>query len=161
MVIHIGCTRATIRLRRARPCGPNRHEEQEAQRHTHMNPSLFHRLSCKAQTAIARMVRSFPPPLRKMARQVPVTHLMSPTVCHVANGIAPDTLGLFVGGAYPDGVTEPDPMPPQILLFIENLWEEALHSDPAFLEEVRRTYLHEIGHYLGLTEEELTGRDLD
>ncbi len=96
-----------------------------------------------------------------MARQVPVTHLMSPTVCHVANGIAPDTLGLFVGGAYPDGVTEPDPMPPQILLFIENLWEEALHSDPAFLEEVRRTYLHEIGHYLGLTEEELTGRDLD
>jgi predicted Zn-dependent protease with MMP-like domain len=30
-----------------------------------------------------------------------------------------------------------------------------------FREEVRRTYLHELGHYLGLDEDDLADRDLD
>ncbi len=35
-------------------------------------------------------------------------------------------------------------MPPQILLFLGNLWEFT-EADPVFAEEVHITYLHELG----------------
>ena len=55
---------------------------------------------------------------------------------------------------------EPGP-PPQIILYLENILEECEDAGTTFGEEVRRTYLHELGHYLGLDEEALAERDLD
>ena len=46
-------------------------------------------------------------------------------------------------------------MPPQILLFVENIWDFAEGDEDVFCEEVRVTYYHELGHYLGLEEDEL------
>jgi predicted Zn-dependent protease with MMP-like domain len=51
-------------------------------------------------------------------------------------------------------------MPPQILLFYENLWDFAGGEEETYREEVRITYLHELGHYLGLDEDELDERGL-
>ncbi|CEF48994.1 unnamed protein product [uncultured bacterium] len=63
-----------------------------------------------------------------------------------------DLLGLFEGL---DRMSAPSPHPddwPRITLFLENLWEESGRNERAFREEVRVTYLHELGHYLGLDE---------
>ena len=52
-------------------------------------------------------------------------------------------------------------LPPQILLFLANIWDYAGGAEPAFREEVRVTYLHELGHYLGWDESDLEVRGLD
>ena len=70
-----------------------------------------------------------------------------------------DLLGLFIG---PELAHEGDePMPPQIILFLENLWDEAEGNERTFRKEVRITYLHELGHYLGLDEDDLFERGLE
>ncbi|MBL9126699.1 MAG: metallopeptidase family protein, partial [Verrucomicrobiales bacterium] len=48
-----------------------------------------------------------------------------------------------------------------ILLFLENLWEFVEGDSDGYYEEVRTTYLHELGHYLGLDEIDLEERGLD
>jgi predicted Zn-dependent protease with MMP-like domain len=100
-----------------------------------------------------------PAPLRERARQLPVTFERVPNAGLQADGIAPDTLGLFNG---PE-LAEEDamPMPPQIILFLENLWDFAERDEEIFCEEVHTTLLHELGHYLGLNEDDLTERGLD
>ena len=48
----------------------------------------------------------------------------------------------------------------QARVYVENLRDEA-EDDPArFRREVRTTLLHELGHYLGLEEDELERRGL-
>ena len=53
------------------------------------------------------------------------------------------------------------PLPPQIILFLENLWDMAESEEEAFREEVHTTYLQELGHYLGLDEDDLFDRGLE
>ena len=72
-----------------------------------------------------------------------------------------DLLGLFVGPSFGEELETADPTPPAIRLFIENLRDEAEDDPSRFRQEVRTTLLHEIGHYLGLDEEELADRGLD
>ena len=102
-----------------------------------------------------------PAPLRERAQALPVTFERLPSAALQEDGIEPDTLGLFVG---PDYALEPVssvPLPPQIILFLENLWSEAEDDPSLFCEEVRMTYLHELGHYLGLDEDDLFERGLE
>jgi predicted Zn-dependent protease with MMP-like domain len=100
-----------------------------------------------------------PVALRERARQLPVTFERRPNRALQADGFAPDTLGMFVG---PEFAEEGHvPMPPQIILFLLNLWEFADADEEIFCEEVHTTYLHELGHYLGLNEDEITERGLE
>jgi hypothetical protein len=52
-------------------------------------------------------------------------------------------------------------LPPQILLFLDNIWDLAEADESNYRDEVRLTYLHELGHYLGWNEEEIAQRGLD
>lgn len=76
--------------------------------------------------------------------------------------VSPRCLGLFVGLAprfrstLDEGVAEQ----PVILLFKRNL-ERACDSRDGLIEEIRLTVLHEIGHALGLSEEQLAERGLE
>jgi predicted Zn-dependent protease with MMP-like domain len=54
-----------------------------------------------------------------------------------------------------------DPLPPEILIFLVNIMDEAEGDWDRFRQEVRTTLLHEIGHYLGLDEEGLFERELE
>lgn len=83
----------------------------------------------------------------------------SPAFC--GDGIEPDTLGLFVGPEFAFKESSATPLPPQIILFLENLWEEAEGDPETFRDEIHTTYLHELGHYLGLDEGDLFNRGLD
>jgi predicted Zn-dependent protease with MMP-like domain len=108
---------------------------------------------------VAATLNELPEPLRERARQVPVTLERVPNEGLQADGIAADTLGLFVGPDFADELSVP--MPPQIILFLDNIWDQAEQDEDWFLDEVHTTYLHELGHYLGLDEDDLTERGLE
>lgn len=121
----------------------------------------FHRLLVAAEREVNRTLRALPPVLREKARAVPVVYESHPDPALKADGIEPDTLGLFVGETYRDAFAGAHDLPAQIILYLENIWEYAQHESDLFREEVRRTLLHELGHYLGLDEEDLADRELD
>lgn len=116
------------------------------------------------QLALAEVeatLAALPAPLRERAKQLPVTFEPEPNAGLVADGIEPDTLGLFTGPSFGDEENSASPLPPQIILFLENLWDFAEQDEDIFLDEVHTTYLHELGHYLGLDEDELFDRGLE
>jgi predicted Zn-dependent protease with MMP-like domain len=78
----------------------------------------------------------------------------------VRDGIEADTLGLFVGPPFAGEFATNAPIAAQVFLFIDNLWDFADNDPEIFQEEVRTTLLHEIGHYLGLDEDDLFDRGL-
>jgi predicted Zn-dependent protease with MMP-like domain len=121
------------------------------------NPS-WSQLQQLAQQETDRLLRELPPPLREKVRLLPVVFLRKPGPELVADGLDPDLLGLFVG----DDDLHPgaDPIPSEILLFLDNLWDEAGGNRDEYRQEVRTTLLHEIGHFLGLDEADLFERDL-
>jgi len=102
---------------------------------------------------------ALPKPLRERAWKLPVTFERRPNAGLQADGIEADTLGLFTGPEFADEGNIP--LPPQIILFLENLWDLAGGKEKGFREEVQTTFLHELGHYLGLDEGELTVRGLE
>lgn len=114
-----------------------------------------------ARAEVAKTLRKLPDRLRSEAQQVPVLYHRLPSRAMEADGIADDTLGLFVGRAFDEEEYSTEPLPPQILLFLENLWEYADRDEATFLKEVRATYLHELGHFLGLDELDLEERGLE
>jgi predicted Zn-dependent protease with MMP-like domain len=114
-----------------------------------------------AEEEVREILRSLPPELRERAVKLPLCFELVPNEKWVEDGIEPDTLGLFVGEAFPDGVFGGVNLPAQIILFLENLWEMAEGEEETFRLEVRRTYLHELGHYLGLDEFGLEERGLE
>jgi len=102
-----------------------------------------------------------PGPLRERAQLLPVTFESRPNAALRRDGIERDTLGLFVGSEFADEAVTSSPLPPQIILFLENIWKQAEHDEQLFAEEVHTTYMHELGHYLGLDEDDLMERGLE
>jgi predicted Zn-dependent protease with MMP-like domain len=115
-----------------------------------------------AQEVVAAAQRRLPAEVRTVAAAVPVCYETAPNDAILAEGWEPDILGLFVGhehgGELRDDFT---PLPPQILLFLENLWDYAEGDATLYRDEVRLTYLHELGHYLGWDEDEVAERGLE
>jgi len=119
------------------------------------------RLTALAASVVEATQRKLPPPIRPLAEAVPVHYEASPHPSVLAEGFEPDILGLFTGSAHGTELAHDQPAPPEILLYVDNLWDLA-EGDPAvFREETRLTYLHELGHYLGWDEDELAARGLD
>lgn len=102
-----------------------------------------------------------PAELRKLAEAIPVHFEALPGRDLLDEGFDDDILGLFTGSAYGTEYREEQPMPPQIILFLENLWDFAEDDRGIFRDEVRITYLHELGHYFGWDEDDLAERELD
>lgn len=126
-----------------------------------LSERLFIRLSHAAEKEVADLIRALPDPVRREARRLPVTFQPRPGPALVREGLEPDTLGLFTGEAHPDRYVSAHDLPAHIMLFLLNIHEYAGGEPARFREEVRKTYLHELGHYLGLDEDDLTARDLD
>lgn len=114
-----------------------------------------------AAAAVGGTQRQLPPEIRVLARAVPVHYEALPAADVIADGFPPDILGLFTGCPHGRELEQTNPAPPQILLYLENLWDFAAGDLEVFREETRLTYLHELGHYLGWDEDELTARGLD
>jgi predicted Zn-dependent protease with MMP-like domain len=119
----------------------------------------WERLQELALTEIEATLNALPKPLREQAQKLPVTFERVPNSGLQADGIGPDTLGLFTGSEFADEGASV--LPPQIILFLENLWDFAEGDEEIFCEEVHTTFLHELGHFFGLDEDGLTERGLD
>jgi predicted Zn-dependent protease with MMP-like domain len=119
------------------------------------------RLHELAQEEVRATVAALPAPLRERAQALPVTFELRPNAAQRQDGIEADTLGLFVGPEFAYEESTSLPLPPQIILFLENIRELAEGDEEVFREEVHTTYLHELGHYLGLDEDDLFDRGLE
>lgn len=121
----------------------------------------FAQRTAAAAREIEKTLRRLPPEVREFARQIPVHYEARPPEHIIAEGFDPDILGLFDGSAHGESLTQEQPMPPQISLYLDNIWDFVEQDKEAYLDEVGITYLHELGHYFGWDEEDLAARDLD
>ncbi|HRJ10501.1 MAG TPA: metallopeptidase family protein [Prosthecobacter sp.] len=119
------------------------------------------RLLRVAGGVIERAARRLPAEIREAARAcVTEAEIMADCMEAGEDDLDEDLLGLFEGCSLAD--PEPD-MPghlPRIRLFVDNLWEHAGRDMGVFREEVRITWLHELGHYLGLDEDQVAALGL-
>lgn len=118
-------------------------------------------LTTLAAQVVARTEARLPAEIRAAADGVPVCYETVPNEAILAEGFEPDILGMFVGHEHGANAGDTLDMPPQILLFLDNLWDYAEGDEEVYRDEVRLTYLHELGHYLGWDEEEVARRGLE
>jgi arylformamidase len=121
--------------------------------------TLTERLSVLAEEEVQRTLERLPAELQSSAQAVPVVYDSRSYDEIVADG-AEDTLGLFVGANFVESGQGAATVPAEIILYLENIWFEANFEEDVFRKEVRDTYLHELGHYLGLEELDLEEREL-
>ena len=124
------------------------------ERATNHAPDFWFRL---AEAEVRSTLQALPAALR----EVPVLFEDRPGRHLLDEGWPDDLLGLFEGPCHGERAADVSTMPPTITLFLENLRDETDEDPEAFRQEVRTTLLHEIGHYLGLEEDELSARDLE
>jgi predicted Zn-dependent protease with MMP-like domain len=99
-----------------------------------------------ARQQVAEIQRTLPELIRARAMEVPVFF------SRVRDRASSTLLGLFEGYSLIQGPpAQPDEMP-RITLFVDTLAQAANYRRNLFLREVRTTYLHELGHYLGWDE---------
>lgn len=112
-----------------------------------------------AEMEVGSIIRGLPRELRDRANDIAVRFERVPSRMPEIARADDDLLGLFVGAdlGSDDGSGV---LPPQIILFLENLWDYSAKDVVSFRREVRTTYLHELGHFLGLDENEVEDRGL-
>lgn len=114
-----------------------------------------------AEDTVRDTLRCLPAELRDPAEHVLITYERRVPRDQLDDGVEPDTMGLFLGCSFAEEEQSSDALPPRILLFLDEIWDEAGGGEAAYRDEVRRTYLHELGHYLGLDEDGLAERGLE
>lgn len=113
-----------------------------------------------ASEEVAATCRDLPENLKAHAAAVPVRYQSYPDDALIAEGWDPDLLGLYTGDPVGIGDAESSGVPREIRLFLDNLWDYADGEEEIYREEVRITFLHEFGHYLGLDEDGMEERGL-
>ena len=83
-----------------------------------------------AQDEVRATLAVLPAPLRAQASPLPVSYEPVPNESILADDYDPDLLGLFIGP--PLAEPEASPLPAQIILFLENLWDFAEEDEECF-----------------------------
>jgi predicted Zn-dependent protease with MMP-like domain/Flp pilus assembly protein TadD len=115
--------------------------------------------------AVERAFEALPDQVRRYLANVPITVEDLPADHDLLESdppLPPTILGLFRGAPYGQKLSA-DPwshLPSSIVLFQRNL-ERAAGSRAELEEEIATTLVHEVGHFLGLSEDELGARGLD
>jgi len=117
------------------------------------------------QAVVAEASASLPDELREHLDQIPVVvqdlpaeEALDPTL---GTMVSPGVLGLFVGRSLrEESVFETPETPRTIYIYQRNL-ERACSTREELVDEIATTFYHEMGHYLGLDEDDLEDRDLN
>ncbi len=111
------------------------------------------------ERVVAEAMGHLPSNLRVHFDELPV--VVKPVPGEEAQSLSPSLLGLFVGRSRgEESVFDVPDVPPAIYIYQRNL-ELSCGSRETLVEEIARTLYHELGHYLGLEEDELRDRDID
>jgi predicted Zn-dependent protease with MMP-like domain len=113
-----------------------------------------------AQQVVSRTLAGLPVALRSAAAECPIELVDMAVALREEVGLEPDLLGLFDGCSRLDAQPEMPDQLPRIRLFLDNLWDFSENMPATYREEVRTTLLHELGHYLGLDEEDVAALGL-
>jgi predicted Zn-dependent protease with MMP-like domain len=105
------------------------------------------------QVATKEAVDSLPPVIREKLKNT-VFDLQDDMTPEQIKEFGGDLLGLYHGTPYGDRGQGDPPMPDRITLFKRPILEEAEDRDH-LIEIIQDTVLHEIGHWLGLEDDEL------
>jgi predicted Zn-dependent protease with MMP-like domain len=113
-----------------------------------------------AETEVARAMERLPSEVREAAAECAVWYEKLEEAMKSDESLDEDMLGLF------EGLDRLDPLPsgpedmPRIRLFLDSLWYYAEGDEMTFRREVRTTFLHELGHYLGWDEDQVAALGL-
>ena len=124
---------------------------------TNLKPDLHQLAAASVEKIRARL----PAQLRLASEPVVTLYQDVPDPAVLDQGFEPDLLGLFEGASRLEADPASSDPPPRIILYLRNLWDLAEGDPQIFSEEVRTTYLHELGHFLGFDEDDLALRNLD
>jgi predicted Zn-dependent protease with MMP-like domain len=119
----------------------------------------FETLSRWAEEELESLLKVLPADVRDAAREVPVSMEEKPGHGAFDDELQGDELGLFEGPPADEEADASDM--PRIRLFLMNLWEWTDRDEQDFRDEVGTTFLHELGHYLGWDEDEVSQRGLE
>ena len=111
-----------------------------------------------AEEVVGATLEELPAALQEEARAVPVLLEEEVPAALLEEGWPDDLLGLFEGD--PVGMPAGEGTPTRIRLFLGNLRAYAGRDPEVFAEETRVTLLHELGHFLGMEEEDLDQRGI-
>ncbi len=113
------------------------------------------RFEALARREVALIVRSLPEQIRQAVERCQIRYEIA-----AAQGEDAGLLGLFTGCSLIDGLPEGSEDLPRITLFLDEIRAMTGGDTSAFRDEVRITFLHELGHYLGWGEEDVEERGL-
>ncbi len=105
------------------------------------------------------VLETLPPPLRAVIDEVTLILTDYPDADALEITDDPELLGLFTGPCKADG-DQPGEISPRIHLY-RRAHEHACSTADEFRDELRKTLLHEFGHYLGYDEDGLERLGLD
>ena len=118
-----------------------------------MNPRHLERV---AMVVVEQTMRGLPEKIRSAAEGCIIEVAQMSELVNDDPALDTDLLGLFEGYSINDDEAASVASDlPRIRLFLDNLWDYAGRDRAAFREEVRITLLHELGHYLGLDEDQV------
>jgi predicted Zn-dependent protease with MMP-like domain len=105
-----------------------------------------------------------PDGLRKVLDQIPVVvqDLPEPSILRAERPpMRPDVLGLFVGAGLRERSVFDPPAPPEAIMIFQRNLELFCSTREDLVYEINVTLVHEVGHALGLEEEDLKERGVD
>jgi len=114
-----------------------------------MTPARWEKLKARAQGVIEKTIGELPPEVVAEAQKVPV-------LFERENAEDPDLLGIYC--EFSPGEVSAANGP--IVLYLATIDDCCDGEDDDFSDEVRLTYLHELGHHLGWDEGDLEARGL-
>ena len=119
----------------------------------------FETLSRWADEEVKAVVKILPADVQAAAKNCTITFEERPGKGLFDSELEGDELGLFEGVSVLD---EPGPEDlPAIRIFVNNIWEWVEEDEQDFRDEAGTTFLHELGHYLGWDEDEVSERGLE
>ena len=120
----------------------------------------FTRLESIASRIVRDTLNALPPLLLSEAESCRIELAEMAAALQIEDDLPEDLLGLFEGNARCDPLPASPEEMPRIRLFLDNLWEDCDRDLETFRVEVRITLLHELGHYLGLDEDQVAALGL-
>ena len=121
-------------------------------------PALLDRIENAAVAALEELPMEF----RQRVAHVPIVLEPRPSIALVREGFDPRSYGLFEGpGLFDDGILDGAVAgPTRIVIYTSNLLAD-FEEDEELAEQVRITVLHEVGHFFGMSEEDMERLGLD